>query len=405
MTVHALGLASGVTTAQLHRLAVSPLSTPVGGLDYTTGVVPSVGAWDWFENTNMSLDISPGACWIDGTATASQGGYAVTSDSTETVTFSPGNTSTDRTDQVVVRVYDDAFDGSGSTEAVVEILEGDLTTGVAATVPDNTLVLYEVVVPAGTTSGGGGINFSSQTTLVFGYAVAAGGITPCETAAHRNDLTPVMSGTTVWRQDLYAMETMEASWITQSVPVVSGSSDRASLSPKAMTIVADDSNELLYRYDGSNWRPAINNPICVIYRNTGLSVTSSTDTVVDFESELTDTLGWHSSITNPSRITPTIAGWYRLTGGMGWSGHATGRRKHSWLKNGSAIVGGGTSYYAVNSGVILHLFSSPLVYLNGTTDYITVSVWQDSGSTLTNVTGDLSFVITATAELVRASSS
>lgn len=60
-------------------------------------------------------------------------------------------------------------------------------------------------------------------------------------------------------------------------------------------------------------------PGCVL-RNTGsLTLTASTLTDLTFPNaanELSDPLNWHSTTTNTQRITPTVTGYYRVTGNV-----------------------------------------------------------------------------------------
>lgn len=52
--------------------------------------------------------------------------------------------------------------------------------------------------------------------------------------------------------------------------------------------------------------------ICKLRQAAAQTITSSTDTKLLFgaSSEDSDALGWHSTATNTSRITPTLTGWY-----------------------------------------------------------------------------------------------
>lgn len=111
------------------------------------------------------------------------------------------------------------------------------------------------------------------------------------------------------------------------------------------------------------------------------TTTSATETLgaAGFSyTELTDTLGWHSPSTNPDRITPTVAGLYRVTGTVQWSAGATGDRRISVFKNGSLYfeqrVGTGTGVYNNVSLVI---------GMNGSSDYFYVTCFQSSGGAST----------------------
>lgn len=57
-------------------------------------------------------------------------------------------------------------------------------------------------------------------------------------------------------------------------------------------------------------------PICKLTQTVAQSLTHNADTVLTFStgSELYDTHNFHSETVNNSRITPTVAGYYRCTG-------------------------------------------------------------------------------------------
>jgi hypothetical protein len=92
-----------------------------------------------------------------------------------------------------------------------------------------------------------------------------------------------------------------------------------------------------------------------------------------------DPLGWHSAATNTDRITPTIAGVYRLSVASQPAANASGNRVIGLQKNGSNIGGVGSS---AASGFIAELSPSVINTANGSTDYFRVSYQQTSGSTL-----------------------
>jgi hypothetical protein len=95
-------------------------------------------------------------------------------------------------------------------------------------------------------------------------------------------------------------------------------------------------------------------------------------------SEIIDPLAWHSAVTNTDRITPNIAGVYRVTGNVSFANNATNVRRTEVLLNGTTIGTGATSSTYGNN-----VQASVVVQLNGTTDYFTVTGYQDSGSSLT----------------------
>jgi hypothetical protein len=101
--------------------------------------------------------------------------------------------------------------------------------------------------------------------------------------------------------------------------------------------------------------------------------------------ELADTLGWHSAVTNPDRITPNVEGMYLVTATSQTAANVTGNRR--------IVIQRGVSYYAESTFTSAATQStnsaSATMYLNGTTDYVRGATQQSSGTSLT-VTAQLS---------------
>ncbi|NYI05258.1 hypothetical protein [Allostreptomyces psammosilenae] len=176
MTVRVGRLTSGMSPED-HRLAASLPMSPAGPLLSRGGTLP-VGL-DLTPVAAMQATLSPGQLWVAGTATSTQGGYAVTVDAEETLSFAEGHASLPRVDAVVVRVYDTAADGSDRTAGVVEVLQGEPNAAPTAPAADRSSeVLYEVTVPAGTSAGTGGIDWGSAVADRRRRTAALGGIIP-----------------------------------------------------------------------------------------------------------------------------------------------------------------------------------------------------------------------------------
>jgi hypothetical protein len=106
---------------------------------------------------------------------------------------------------------------------------------------------------------------------------------------------------------------------------------------------------------------------------------------VAFNTDILNPLAWHSTSTNNSRITPTIAGYYLIVGNAQLTGATGGTNPRRWA---AIRVNGSTQYFgtvfpasagAVNLGVQVVLDG---LQLNGTTDYIELMCGQDSGSSI-----------------------
>ena len=94
--------------------------------------------------------------------------------------------------------------------------------------------------------------------------------------------------------------------------------------------------------------------------------------------EIIDPLGWHSAATNTDRITPTVAGVYRVTVSNVFANNATNYRRTQIGFNGSIVAGN-----AILAAYGNTTSTTTTVTCNGSTDYVVAEVYQDSGSSLT----------------------
>jgi hypothetical protein len=84
---------------------------------------------------------------------------------------------------------------------------------------------------------------------------------------------------------------------------------------------------------------------------------------------------------------PTTAGYYQINACVNWSGGGGGANYLAILKNGTEFLDGPYFYQTGSTAVIINT----LLLLNGTTDYIQLGVYQNSGSTRTTSTGVIQF--------------
>lgn len=124
----------------------------------------------------------------------------------------------------------------------------------------------------------------------------------------------------------------------------------------------------------------IGGPAFSAYSNIGQSLANSTAVKLQFNVEEFDTNSCFDSTTN-YRFTPTVAGYYQISGAANCSANATNTRFLRLYKNGANYkelqnaAANGTNYMGLSGSVI--------VYFNGSTDYVELYILQNSGSTLT----------------------
>lgn len=126
-------------------------------------------------------------------------------------------------------------------------------------------------------------------------------------------------------------------------------------------------------------------PYCEVTINTGRTLVNGVELTIDFDVEIFDDFGWHSNSTNSSRVTPSIAGRYLVIGTGGFNmDNSSGYREIKILKNGSANPVAKIAVPPVSStsaDTVINV--SHVVYLNGTTDYIEMSAYQNAGVNMT----------------------
>lgn len=169
------------------RVASLGALTPTSPVATRSGVLPGssdgkyrISGFTVTGTTAMGATVFPGRAVIQGTD--SQGAYPVALTQSQGLTFADGHAQYGRIDLIVVRVYDDEYDASGRTEAVVEIIKGTPAPAPAVpATPPLSLPLYTVTVPAGTSAGTGGIPWATALAGQRTATVAVGGILPVTT--------------------------------------------------------------------------------------------------------------------------------------------------------------------------------------------------------------------------------
>lgn len=107
---------------------------------------------------NMSADVGAGSGWVRGDTGTRQGFYHVVNDATVNLAVTAAHATLPRIDQVILRVFDSTVSG-GSDVPTLSVLAGTATAGAtldnrtgAAALPNDTIRLADVLVPAASTS-------------------------------------------------------------------------------------------------------------------------------------------------------------------------------------------------------------------------------------------------------------
>ncbi|MEU3161962.1 hypothetical protein ACPCAJ_20995 [Streptomyces griseoincarnatus] len=122
------------------------------------------------------------------------------------------------------------------------------------------------------------------------------------------------------------------------------------------------------------------------------SLVPETGNAMRWETVTLDLLGgWDAG--TPNRYQPTIPGWYRCEGAASLAPNTTGGiRGVGWLQNGSLPAASGARPHVAsaysNATVTMSARSLPLLF-NGSTDYLELAPFQNTGAALDTATGSI----------------
>lgn len=118
-------------------------------------------------------------------------------------------------------------------------------------------------------------------------------------------------------------------------------------------------------------------PIGRVTQSVAQSLADATFTAITFTTQEYDTHDFHSTSSNTSRITPTLAGYYRFTGTVSFEGTATPVAVDAhWRKNGSNSAAGTSR--VIGATTILGVQVTATIAMDGVSDYMELMGRQDS---------------------------
>jgi hypothetical protein len=123
-----------------------------------------------------------------------------------------------------------------------------------------------------------------------------------------------------------------------------------------------------------------------VFNSSSQSHSSGADLTPSFDSEKFDVGGYHDNSTNNSRLTVPSGktGYFLVSAFLGWSSNSSNIRVIQFIKNGGAQVS--RLSVAAANGDTTYANLSDVLYLTAG-DYITLQLFQASGSTLTIQSG------------------
>ena len=140
-------------------------------------------------------------------------------------------------------------------------------------------------------------------------------------------------------------------------------------------------------------RASMSRMVCKLTQAAAQSMPDNVATALTFGtgSEVVDTDNFHDMVTNNTRITPTVSGWYLFMGAVFLASATTPVSREAYFRQNGATsipcswrdVG-----YGISSGALIE---PTQIFCNGTTDYVELMMRQDSaGAVNTNVSGQQS---------------
>lgn len=114
--------------------------------------------------------------------------------------------------------------------------------------------------------------------------------------------------------------------------------------------------------------------------------TGFTGVNVIFSAPVIDTYGgWTAG--SPTKYTPTVPGWYTVICQASWTTSAAGSRLMQPIKNGAigGAMGGMATAPCPTASYNTILQTVGMAQFNGTTDYVELKMYQDSGGGLSSI--------------------
>lgn len=146
-----------------------------------------------------------------------------------------------------------------------------------------------------------------------------------------------------------------------------------------------------YDHDTPSWKDLKTNvfepidflmhrPMTYVTRVAAQSIANATIVKVIWDQIITTHETWSETV-NPTRITPQVAGRYKVLFGWGWgaTGASSGQRQGILYKNNSPVTQVGKRGTAFGTDQSLQGYKE-YVWCNGTTDYIELALLHQVGS-------------------------
>lgn len=385
MAFKVLALASGVTGLADHRILNGAMLQPAGQLQVRGGVLPGQGGLDLSTVSAMVARVNPGKVVIANTVSSALGPYLLVSDANVDITFDAGEASVPRVDRIIARTYDNVNDGSGSTVGSIYYLKGT-SGGPATSLPANSLLLYEMTIPAGASAGGGGVNFANAVDQRL-YTGSQGGMFNVANNTQMAAIATPYEGMQCYRTDLDVQYIYDGTtWRPRGIANVASSANLTNINnPYDGLIAVVRDRDAAYLYNGSAWvNLGTPHPVTYLENSTATSIPNGGTAAILWQTEIFDTGLFHSTVSNTERIIPLQSGMYEVKAEIIYA--FTNQILYcnvAVAKNGTAVRSSGNTKPTVTNNVSATGGSVfDYVECNGSTDYISIIAGQTSADSL-----------------------
>ena len=245
---------------------------------------------------------------------------------------------------------------------------------------DNSLPLtysvgYEQVYQNGVLlSRGGDYTASDGTTISLTVASVAG------------DIFEVFAAQPVAISDVYTQTQANAAFINDSLLTTTGDIIYASGANTPERRAIGTTGQVLTVSGGlPTWATPASTPTfygCRLFNSTNQNISNVTNTAITFDSESFDSGGYHSTVSNTSRITIPSGkdGYYQFSAATQWDGNSTvGLRAQYLYKNGVEIWAG--TFFAPTNSTVNESLIYTQIFSAVATDYFELYVYQSAGGT------------------------
>lgn len=382
MAIKVLALASGVTGLADHRVLNGAMMQPAGQISVRSGVLPGATSGNLSTVSAMVARVAPVKVLINNSISSALGPYLLVSDANVDITFDAGEAAVPRVDRIIARAYDNTNDASGSTTGSIYYLKGQ-SGGSATALPNNSVLLFEMTIPAGASAGGGGVNFANAVDQRQ-YTVAQGGVIPIKSNTDMAAISNPHEGMTIYRTDLDVLYVYDGTtWRSRGVANVASSANLTDINnPYDGAVAVTRDTDAVYVYNGSAWAQPKHffKPVGRIVASSTQALADNTQVAITFTgTDEIDTHAQHNPAVNPTRVTPNVAGIYKFYGVVFFNEQASPNVLDANIRlNGSTNLAGG-SRLPGNATHAMGMPAQATIAMNGTTDYVELIGRQDSG--------------------------